>query len=252
VPVSVQPASHTELLLRAHARLILSRKEEEIARARHEESSTSTQELQAKVRDATRNTWHWLKNYTETSNPHWMEEGRPRPNEPFPDKPYFEPTLDYIENHRITVIEKSRDMMISWVICGFITKNAMTVPEREIVMQTMESSKAEQLVEYCKTLYKRQPDWLRDAFPVPKSVDYQGSMYLEFSNGSVIHGIPGGAGAIRSYHPWCYFSDETAFQPDAGECYAEALSAAVKLILNSSAAPGWMAAFKNDIKFVGA
>jgi len=61
-------------------------------------------------------------------------------------------------------------------------------------------------------------------------------------------GIPGGADQIRSYHPWGYLNDESSFQPDAGECFNEAISAvAGKIIFNSSAAPGWYADARHDI-----
>jgi hypothetical protein len=40
------------------------------------------------------------------------------------------------------------------------------------------------------------------------------------------------------YIPWGYFNDETAFQPEAGECYNEAVSVVKgKIILNLN----WMA-----------
>jgi hypothetical protein len=245
------PSDYLELIRRNDARLRLERREEEIARARSEESSTSTKELEARVRDATGDTWRWLTEFTMTYNQHWVEEGRPSPREPFPNKPYFRPTLDFIEANRITCVEKSRDMMLSWLVCGFFTKNAQTVHEREIVIQTMELRKGIQLIDYATALYMNQPEWLRDAFPVPKPPNFQAESYFEFKNGSTIIAIPGGAGALRSYHPWGYFNDETSFQPEAGECYNEALSACMKMILNSSAGPGWFQYFKNDIKMVG-
>jgi hypothetical protein len=43
-------------------------------------------------------------------------------------------------------------------------------------------------------------------------------------------------------------NDESSFQPDAGECYNEAISAvAGKIIFNSSAGPGWYADARRDI-----
>ena len=54
--------------------------------------------------------------------------------------------------------------------------------------------------------------------------------------------------SIRGYHPWGSLNDETSFQPEAGECYNEALSAVKgKIILNSSAGPGWYADARRDI-----
>lgn len=54
--------------------------------------------------------------------------------------------------------------------------------------------------------------------------------------------------SIRGYHPWGYLNDETSLQPEAGECYNEVLSAVKgKIILNSSAGPGWYADTRRDI-----
>jgi hypothetical protein len=53
---------------------------------------------------------------------------------------------------------------------------------------------------------------------------------------------------ICGHHPWGYLNDETSFQPEAGECYNEALSAVKgKIIFNSSAGPGWYADARRDI-----
>ena len=136
--------------------------------------------------------------------------------------------------------------MVTWVIMGYLTLQAMLVPEREIVVQTMSDEKGEQPIDYAKQLYASQPAWLREAFPVPKPIDKQPAN--EFRVGSsVIFGIPAGIGKIRSYHPWAYFNDETAFQPDAGTAYQEALPAAKKIILNSTASASWFFDFTNDV-----
>ncbi len=74
-------------------------------------------------------------------------------------------------------------------------------------------------MEYAKCLYDRQPDFLRDAFPLTKPTKDHPALLLEFKHGGYISGIPGGADQIRSYHPWGYLNDESSFQPEAGECY---------------------------------
>jgi hypothetical protein len=76
----------------------------------------------------------------------------------------------------------------------------------------------------------------------------QSALRLDFAHGGYIQGVPGGADQVRSYHPWGYLNDESSFQPDAGECYNEALAAVKgKIIFNSSAGPGWYADVRNDI-----
>jgi hypothetical protein len=138
-------------------------------------------------------------------------------------------------------------MMVSWAIMGYFTMEAMKVPEREIVVQTMDEDKSHEMIGYAKTLWSRQDQRLRDTFPVAKPVEKMAKNEFSLANGSVIWGIPSGQGKIRSYHPWGYFSDESAFQDDAGECYGESLAAVEKIVLNSTAGPGWYYCWLNDI-----
>jgi hypothetical protein len=202
----------------------------------------------ARVQDATRDPYIWATQYTKTFNEHWIEEGRPSPYEPFPKLPYFQPILEVLDAERIVWFEKSRDMMLSWLCVAYLLVRAMPFAERTVLMQTQKEDKAIKLVDYAKCLYRRQPQWLQDAFPLTKPVEQQPQLELNFKNGASLIGIPGGADQIRSYHPWGYLNDESSFQPDAGECYNEALSAVKgKIIFNSSAGPGWYADARRDI-----
>jgi hypothetical protein len=203
---------------------------------------------EARIKEATSDAYTWVREYTQTFNEHWVEEGRPGPYESFPDDEYFEDIFGMMEHERISWFEKSRDMMVSWTCVAYFTLQAMRVPQRGVLFQTQKYDKVVQLIEYAKCLYRRQPDWLREAFPLAKPIDRQPKNSLEFAHGGYVLGIPGGANQIRSYHPWGYLNDETAFQPEAGECYNEALSVAKgKIVLNSSAGPGWYADAKRDI-----
>jgi hypothetical protein len=124
----------------------------------------------------------------------------------------------------------------------------MTVPQRGALFQTQKLDKVKQLVKYAKALYENQPQWLRNAFPLAKPLRQQSDVSLEFAHGGSIMGIPGGADQIRSYHPWGYLLDEASFVTEAGECYSAALSVVKgKIILNSSAGPGWYADVRHDI-----
>lgn len=202
-----------------------------------------------RVMAAVSDPYHWATEHTETYNEHWAEEGRPSPYEPFPQRlPYLKPLFEVFELERIVWIVKSRDMMISWACVAYLTWKAMTVPLCGSVVQAQKEKKVIQLVEYAKCLYRRQPAWLRDAIPLAKPLKTQSDLELQFANGSYIVGIPGGADQIRSYHPWGYLNDESSFQPEAGDCYNEALSVVKgKIIFNSSAGPGWYADARRDI-----
>lgn len=240
-----------DVYLRAVARHRANQIEEERARSQQKASSTSDEEVQRRVREATSTPWHWLKTNTKTFNPHWQEEGCNSPFEPFPNKPYFEPVLDLIHAEKITFWEKSRDLMITWSIVGYFTWQAMLVPARECIFQTLESKKMIEMLDYAKCLYDQQPMWLREAFPLVKPSDKQANNALEFAHGGRIIGLPGGSETIRSYHPWGYFNDESAFQPDAIQCLSNALgTGAQKIVFNSSAGIGSYSDMRRDVEAV--
>lgn len=248
---------HRELRAIARAALLLEQEQEELDRARDIDTQVSDEERAAnakRVREATSSTYHWLTRYTKTYNPHWKEQKLESPYMAFPEWEYFKVLLEWLEDDEDgdpRLIEKSRTMMVTWAIMGYFTLQAMLVPERQIVIQTMTEEKGTQPIDYAKCLWASQPEWLRKEFPLDKPLKKMAEDVMSFANGSVLWGIPVGAGKIRSYHPWGYFSDETAFQADAGAAYDEALAAAKKIVLNSTAAASWFFDFLNDVESVG-
>ena len=154
--------------------------------------------------------------------------------------------LDVLESNPVAFIEKSRDMMMSWLCTGYFTHTAMTNDQREVLFQSQKEDKAGELVDYAKILYDQQDERLKRRFPLLKPLSKQAALKLEFANGSRIIGIPEGADQIRSYHPWGLLMDEAAFQPEAGEAYDDAVPVCQKIVVLSSAGPGWFAEFVTD------
>lgn len=221
----------------------------EIQRRSH---SKPSEDLRLRALEATRDPYVWVTQHAKTYNPHWFVEGRPSPYEPFPPEDVRPDLADMFtlldSDERIWWWEKSRDLMVSWGCVAYLTNKAMTVPECEVVFQCQKEDKVKQLVKYAKFLYSSQEQWLQDAYPLDKPLSQQPELAVKFLRGGSIIGIPGGADQIRSLHPWGYLNDESSFQPDAGECYNEALSAVKgKIIFNSSAGPGWYADARRDI-----
>jgi len=64
-----------------------------------------------------------------------VRSGTSTPYQPFPDKPYFRPVIEIIQNQPVVFVEKSRDLMISWLCVGFFTHAAMTNDQREVLFQ---------------------------------------------------------------------------------------------------------------------
>ncbi len=188
----------------------------------------------------------WLQQYTCTKDSYWKEAGAGTPYRPFPDKPYFRFVLDEIHRNKVLLIEKSRDMMLSWLCVGYFTHAAITTERREVLFQSQKEDKAAELIDYARILYEQQPQALKQRSPLAKPLRSQSSLKLEFANGSRLVGIPEGADQIRSYHPWGLLMDEAAFQPEAGEAYDAAVPVCEKIVVVSSAGPGWFADFVTD------
>jgi len=198
-------------------------------------------EADARIREMMADPLIWLQKYTRTRDSHWREAGADSPYRPFPDKAYFRPIVEIFQKEPVLFIEKSRDMMVSWLGVGLFTHAAMTNPGIEVLFQSQKEEKAFELVEYAKVLYHQQDEVLRKAFPLKSRIQAQGS--IEFAHGSRIIGIPGGGDQIRSYHPWGLFQDEAAFMPEAGDAYDNAVPVCKKILVVSSAGPGWFADF---------
>ena len=115
------------------------------------------------------------------------------------------------------------------------------------MFQSQKEDKAAELVDYAKALYEEQDERRKRRFPLAKLLREQAALRLEFANGSRITGIPEGADQIRSYHPWGLLMDEAAFQPKAGEAYDAALPVCQKIVVISSAGPGWSADFLSGV-----
>jgi hypothetical protein len=74
---------------------------------------------------------------------------------------------------------------------------------------------------------------------LPIAAAKQNWLELAFGNDSRIVGIPSGAAKVRSYHPTALLMDEAAFIPDASDSFNEAISACQKIVVVSSAGPGF-------------
>jgi len=227
------PSNPSPAELRAYARFLLNRQK-------------SARTVDPEIKTAINDPLAWLQQWTRTRDNHWREAGAVSPYRSFPDKPYFRQILDVIQANPVTFIEKSRDMMLSWFCVGFFTHAAMTNNQREVLFQSQKEDKAAELIDYAKTLYDQQDERLKRRFPLTKPLSSQAALKLEFASGSRLIGIPEGADQIRSFHPWGLLMDEAAFQPEAGEAYDDAVPVCQKIIVVSSAGPGWFADFVTE------
>ena len=175
----------------------------------------------------------WLTGYTQTEDNHWLAKGTP-PVAPFPKKTYFAALLQIMLEEMRLFIPKSREMMTSWLVCGYIAWMCQWFPYIEWILQTEKEDKVVELINYCRILYRRQQSWLSDRIQL--RVDNTRELIL--SNGSRIVGVPKGVNQVRLFHPYGVMFDEAAFLPEFNDCYNTVQPVAKQIIAVSSPAPG--------------
>lgn len=134
---------------------------------------------------------------------------------PIPPLDYCRVVLNILCTERLIVIPKSRQVMITWLVCAYLIARAITRRNQLIVYQTKREEDALSFMSRVYFMYDHLPGWIRQIRPrtlPPKENKYK----LELtSQSSKIWGIPSGADIIRSNTVSIFFSDEVNFQPEA-------------------------------------
>jgi hypothetical protein len=153
--------------------------------------------------------------------------------------------LGHIHSTGVLFIEKSRQVMVSWLTAAYLLWRFRALSHQLILVQSKAEEDAAALV------YNKDPTFARISFL--ETTLPQWLQMLEFpkdgaychlynrQNGSEIEGIAEGAHKIRSRTPSVFFSDEAAFQPEFGKAYTAAIPAVHgggQLVCVSSAEPG--------------
>ena len=201
----------------------------------------------------------WLRNLTETFDKQWEQNNLPGPYNHFPDDEYLDWVFaflgadnEWLKGHGLPpdapgkkrrILPKSRTMMISWSVVGYYEHRCETIPQTQVLLQSQNQSKANDLIEYAKCLYIRQPEWLREKFPLSRPYEEMPMHMLEWANGSSMEAIPQGADVVTSFHPTALVMDEAARQLEGEKAVHIALPAVPEVVLISSAYPGWFGEF---------
>lgn len=176
----------------------------------------------------------WLTQHTMTEDQHWLSKGT-EPVSPFPAWSYFVPAMKAMLTQDTLFIPKSREMMTSWLVCGYIAWMTQWLPHIFWIMQTEKEDKATQLINYCRILFNRQPDWMKERNPVV--VD--NSVEMKRKNGSHILAVPQGENQVRLFHPYGFAMDEAAFLPEAEQSFNAVRPVCKQIIAVSSDGMGW-------------
>lgn len=152
--------------------------------------------------------------------------------------------LQGLASSGICLVEKSRQVMATWLCCAYLLWRAKYVPLQLILVQSKREEDAANLV-FNKDPFVARISFMESHLPphlrtmtFPKCGTFA---HLYVPNGSHIWGVPEGQDIIRSNTPSVIFSDEAAFQPEFGGAFTAALPAIKgggSFIGISSAEPG--------------
>jgi hypothetical protein len=184
---------------------------------------------------------YWLQNLTLTEDEHWLAK-KTAPKAPFPRRTYFNYVLGAMQRPVVypsihcqqLYIPKSREMMTSYLACGYVAWLCQWHPSIFCVLQSQQEAKAEELIRYTKIVYDNQPAWLKKLHPLVRD----NALVREFENGSRILGLAKGQNQVRSLHPFLYLADEAAFLEEFRECVDAVSPVAKQIIAISTANPG--------------
>jgi len=144
------------------------------------------------------------------------------PTRPFTVIEYMPPIARAWLDSQFFVLEKSRDMMATWLMVALFTWDALFHKGRQHIFQSQDAGKTLELVQRSKIIYDNTPKFLKDTIgPVMfgKGNSKSGEFFI-LRQESEILGFPQGPDQIRQFHPSGVFTDETAFQVEAASSFA--------------------------------
>lgn len=157
--------------------------------------------------------------------------------------PYIKPILETFMREQLVAVEKSRDVLMTWISVTYFTWEVLFHEGRQVIFQSETATKTRELVDRAGVIFKNQPKWLQDVHKATVAEGGNRAGLLKVASlQSEIIGFPQGADQVRQFHPSALFSDEAAFNPEASECFAAIKPAIMnggKYVAISSANPGW-------------
>lgn len=171
---------------------------------------------------ALKNFWYFLKYFTWTKDEHdWtvLYKG-------FPVKAMYRMLYRAVMEFDLLIIEKSRQIMLTWFMVTYCLWAAMTRYNQLILFQSKKQEDADPLIERSRNVYDALEaitlplfgQW----FPSVRKVGLRSGIDSEFEFPSMhgkIWAIPQGGAIVRSHTPSILFADEMDYQPEFQDGY---------------------------------
>ncbi len=165
----------------------------------------------------------WLTCGTRTKD---EQDQTGNPYKPFPNRPYIRPLLNAFENERVILLPKSRTMMASWTVAGFMAYKMFTRAATRICFQSEDQKRAIDMVRYVKILWDQSLGALKRRWPLPRDFAdiYEfGKEEFWLANGSSCIALVGNPDKLRSEHPTYYVADEAGLMTRFNSAFSAAM-----------------------------
>lgn len=179
----------------------------------------------------------WLEKEVKTRDEH----DRENPIKPFPMKPYVAPMIDVFDREKTTFIIKSRQMVNTWLCCGYGLHTAQFFGHRLVLIISEKFEKSAALVDRIRFMYLNQAEWLKTLNPLDRQMRDQPIGTLSFACGSKILALPEGPDQVRMHTASLIIIDEADFHLTFKKTYEACLPSIAgggKLIALSTINPG--------------
>ena len=181
----------------------------------------ATQAVERAAENTEEGLQYYLKHFVFTLDEH--DANLPAKRLPM-EKEYLQELAHYFFTEPLLLVEKSRQMMVSWIMIACHLWDVQFHAGRRIFFQSKKETDANEMVNRAKFIYHNYPPIVRDViyakYPAKTPMAY---LKLEFAKqNSIIQGTPQGADVLRQYTASRIFSDEMAFQSKAEEAFIAA------------------------------
>jgi len=185
------------------------------------ELTSEQKALLSKVGEAHNNPWVFLSNFWFT-----LDEHDPRSLfKKYPGKGYQRVLVRALNNYNVIFIKKSRQIMLTHTVAGFLCWDAAYKKNRKHFIQSKKDEDAADVLERIRFGYERLRDMGFPGLPDAKMTgDKTGTKKtLQFkSNQCIMRAIPMGENIIRMHTSSKIFSDEINHQQKGDEAYGAA------------------------------
>lgn len=175
-------------------------------------TQAQTLTLQLQIEKARKDPYYFLTTFCKTIDEH-------DPTSPYkliPQKEYIRDLCDLFLTENLLAIEKSRQMLVSWVCMSLALWDTMFKEARRTIIMSKKEKDANAMLDRIKLIYDNLPEAMKSEYKVDPYT------YLQMGWGkrhSVIQGVPQGPDQVRQYTASLVIMDEAAFQEQAEKTY---------------------------------